>query len=138
MNRATRWIPALTILLAATSLVSADDLTGSDEFLCTPMMANACDPDEGCAQKAPWTLNVPLFIEVDLKGKKMSTTEASGLNRATEIKNLLREDGLIVLQGYQERRAFSMVISEETGMLTFSVSSEDQGAVIFGACTPKP
>ena len=67
----------------------------------------------------------------------MSTTEASGLNRETEIKHLLREDGLIVLQGYQLRRAFSMVITEETGILTFSVAGEDTGAVIFGACTPK-
>jgi len=138
MSRIKRWVPALTILMAATSLVSADDLTGSDLFLCSPMVANACRPDEGCEQKAPWNLNVPLFIELDLKGKKISTTAASGLNRETAINNLLREDGLIVLQGYQQRRAFSMVIVEETGMLTFSVSSEDQGAVIFGACTPKP
>jgi hypothetical protein len=133
-----RWIPVLTILLAATSLVSADDLTGTDELLCSPVVANACEPDEGCEQKAPWSLNVPLFIEVDLKGKTMRTTEASGLNRETEIKTLLREDGLIVLQGYQQRRAFSIVITEETGLLTFSVSSNDKGAVIFGACTPKP
>ena len=137
MNRATRWVPALTILLVATSLVSADDLTGSDRLLCTPMVANACEPDGGCEQRAPWALNIPLFIEVDLKGKQMSTTEASGLNRKTEINNSLRENGLIVLQGYQQRRAFSMVIVEETGILTFSVSSENEGAVIFGACTPK-
>ena len=137
MNRATRWVPALTILLAATSLVSADDLTGSDKLLCTPMVANACEPDAGCGQTAPWGLNIPLFIEIDLTGKKMSTTEASGLNRETEINNLLRKDGLIVLQGYQNRRAFSMVIVEETGLVTFSVSSENAGAVVFGACTPK-
>ena len=138
MNRATRWVPALTLLLVATSSVSADDLTGSDRLLCTPMVANACEPDTGCEQTAPWALNIPLFIEMDLKGKKMSTTEASGLNRETEIKNFLREDGLIVLQGYQKRRAFSVVIIEETGLSTFSVSSEDKGAVIFGACTPMP
>jgi hypothetical protein len=124
--------------LAAASLVSADDLTGSDQILCTPMVANACESDAGCEQMAPWALNIPLFIEVDLKGKKMSTTEASGLNRETEIKNFLREDGLIVLQGYQMRRAFSIVINEETGLSTFWVSSENAGAVIFGACTPKP
>jgi len=138
MNRVTRRIAVLTILLAATSLVSADDLTGSDELLCSPMLANACLPDDGCEQKAPWALNIPLFIEIDLKARKMSTTEASGLNRETEINNLVREDGLIVLQGHQLRRAFSIVINEETGLLTFSVSSEDKGAVIFGACTPKP
>jgi hypothetical protein len=138
MNRTIRWIFALMILLVGASLASADDLTGSDVLLCSPVMANACGPDEGCAQKTPWSLNVPLFIEVDLANRSMKTTEASGLNRATEINNLLREDGLIVLQGYQMRRAFSIVITEETGFLTFSVSGEDRGAVIFGACTPKP
>jgi hypothetical protein len=138
MNRILRSIFALAILLPAASVVSADDLTGSDELLCTPVTANACDPEEGCAQKTPWSLNVPMFIEIDLASKSMKTTEASGLNRATEINNYLREDGLIVLQGYQTRRAFSIVITEETGFLTFSVSGEDRGAVIFGACTPRP
>lgn len=138
MIRVMRVMLGLAVLLAGAPGVSADNLTGSDNFLCSPMMANACDPDEGCAHKTPWALNVPMFIELDLKSKAMRTTEASGLNRKTEIKHFLREDGLIVLQGYQLRRAFSIVITEETGFLTFSVSGEDRGAVIFGACTPKP
>ena len=138
MNRTLRWIFALTILLTAASLVSADDVTGSADLLCSPAMAHACRPEEGCAQKTPWSLNVPMFIEVDLANKRLRTTEASGLNRATEINNLLREEGLIILQGYQKGRAFSIVITEETGFLTFSVSGDDEGAVIFGACTPKP
>ena len=138
MSRTLRWIFAWSVLLTVAPVVSADDVTGSDELLCSPMMVNGCKLEEGCEATTPWALNVPRFIEVDLANRKMSTTEASGLNRATEINNLLREDGLIVLQGYQQRRAFSMVITEQTGMLTFSVSGADAGAVIFGACTPMP
>jgi len=137
MSRVTRWIVALAVLQTG-ALASADDLTGSDKFLCAPMAANTCWPDEGCEQKGPWALNMPMFIEVNLRTKRLSTTEASGLNRATDIKNLLREEGLIVLQGYQTRRAFSIVITEESGIATFSVAGDDEGAVVFGACTPQP
>ena len=138
MNRVARWVLALAVLQGGASVASADDLTGADKFLCAPMIANTCYPDEGCEPKGPWAANLPFFIEVDLKAKRLSTTEASGLNRATDIKNLLREDGLIILQGYQMRRAFSFVITEASGIATVSVSGDDEGVVVFGACTPKP
>ena len=40
-----------------------------------------------------------MFIEIDFKAKRVSTTEASGENRATPIKNIKRADGMIYLQG---------------------------------------
>ena len=58
------------------------------------------------------------------------------MNRATPIKNLHREDGLIFLQGVEMGRAFSFVIQEETGDLSAAVAREDVTVSVFGACTP--
>ncbi len=125
----------LTLLIASTA-VPADDLTGAKVFLCTTATASQCSADGECTGGPAWNLNIPQFIEVDLAKKTLSTTKASGENRTTPIKNLEREDGLIILQGAENGRAFSWVIIEETGMATVSVAIDGQGIVVFGACTP--
>lgn len=134
-----RWFSYLTLGLALTvapTALLADDLTGATKLLCTAVQANACFMDGTCESGPPWNWNVPQFIEVDLVGKTLATTKASGEDRATEIKTLLRDGELIVIQGFELGRAFSFVIEEKTGMLTAAVAREDRGVTIFGSCTP--
>jgi hypothetical protein len=134
-----KWLPGLALVLlalAAPSAAAADDLTGQQEFLCTAVQVNVCNDDGECTSDQPWNLNIPQFIEVNLKDKKLSTTKASGENRSTPIKNLERADGMIVLQGFEMGRAFSFLINEKTGMLVVSVAREGKAVSVFGACTP--
>ena len=91
-----------------------------------------------CSNEPPWKLDIPQFIEVDLDERTLSTTEASGENRSTPIKNLEREEGLIILQGYEKGRAFSFVIAEEDGMASIAVARDGLNVAVFGACTPMP
>lgn len=91
-----------------------------------------CHADGECFTSPPW------FIVVDLENRRLGTTEASGHNRSTPIKNLERDDGLIFLQGIENGRAFSFVIVEETGMVSIAVAREGLAVTIFGACTPTP
>src|SRR5215510_12176911 len=100
MTRMMKWSLAwMAVLIAvAPPAVRADDLTGADQLLCTAVQATTCTDDGDCAQDLPWNLNVPQFIEVDLKAKRLSTTRASGENRSTPIEYLKRENGEIVLQ----------------------------------------
>ena len=75
---------------------------------------------------------------MDLAAKTLSTTAASGENRSTPIKNLEREEGMIILQGYENGRAFSFVIAEEDGMASIAVARDGLSVAVFGACTPMP
>ena len=84
----------------------------------------------------PWNLNIPQFLQLNLKDKTMSTTKASGENRATPIKTLTREGGQIYLQGLEGGRAFSFVINEESGLLSAGVATDGKVVSVFGACTP--
>jgi hypothetical protein len=135
-------LAALFALMIAVPLAAgaarADDLTGADQLLCTAVQATRCNDDGDCMQDLPWNLNVPQFIQVDLRTKRLSTTKASGENRTTPIEFLKRENGLIVLQGFEGGRAFSFVIGEATGMLTAAVAAEGRAVVVFGACTTMP
>lgn len=142
MRRTRKWGgAALTALLAMTliflaQVASADDLTGSDRFLCTAIQAALCVEDGECAVELPWTVNIPQFIEVDLEANRLATTEASGENRATPIEHLRRVDGTIVFHGFELGRAFSWVIDEQSGRVTAAVASDGMAMAIFGACTP--
>ena len=95
----------ILLVLAIPVAAAADDLTGEQVLLCTAVQVTICSYDGDCAIEPPWNVNIPQFVEVNLKDKKLATTKASGENRATPIKNLLRENGLIYLQGIEGGRA---------------------------------
>jgi hypothetical protein len=131
---------AIILLVVCLSMVlfgsaRADDLTGANVLLCTAVQATVCTTDGDCEIGPPWNWNIPQFIQVDLGGKILRTTKASGENRSTPIKNLERVEGNIFIQGVERGRAFSFVIEEETGYATIAVAREGIGVTVFGACT---
>jgi hypothetical protein len=129
---------ALTVMLFLVCQTAwADDLTGSDLLLCAAVQGTVCFDDGECVVDLPSNLNIPQFIEVDLAAGHLATTRASGENRSTPIAHVSREDGTIVLQGFEMGRAFSLVISEPTGLLTAAVASEGRAVAVFGSCTPR-
>ena len=130
-------ILAVAALLAGAPAV-ADSLEGSDAFLCSTSQAILCAPDEECESGSASSLNIPQFIEIDLAGKMLRTTQASPALRQTPILHVQRADGLIILQGAEMGRAFSFVISESTGEITAAVARDGVAVVVFGACTPLP
>ena len=123
-------------LMVVSGAASADDLNGSNRFLCVPVQATLCIEDGECAVDLPWNVNIPQFIEVDLEVKRLATTAASGENRFTPIEHLRREDGNIVFHGFEMGKAFSWVIDEATGRLTAAIATDGISVSIFGACTP--
>src|SRR5688572_26289501 len=104
---------SLAIVLAAVATSArADDLTGAQRFLCTAAQTTVCYSDGECETGPAWSWDVPQFIEVDLDKKRLSTTKASGQSRTTPIVNFQRDAGQLVLQGYENKRAFSFLIDE--------------------------
>ena len=124
------------VLVLGAQAASADDLTGSDRFLCVPVQAAVCVEDGECAVDLPWNVNIPQFIEVDLEARRLATTAASGENRTTPIEHLRRDAGNIVFHGFEMGRAFSWVIDEATGRVTAAIATDGISVAIFGACTP--
>jgi hypothetical protein len=126
---------SLAVLLAVWPL-HADELTGAGAFLCAAVAATQCTADGECSSGPPWNWKIPQFLEIDLKKNVIRTTQASGENRATPIKNSERSDGRIVLQGVEQGRAFSFVISEQTGMASAAIAADGMTITVFAACTP--
>ncbi len=129
-------LAALVVLTLAPSL-RADDVSGADRLLCAALEATRCTLD-GCVTEDPVMWNIPQFIEIDLKNKRLQTTAASGENRVTPITTLVRKDGHIYIQGIEGGRAFSFVIHEASGDLNAAVAASETATAVFAACTPLP
>ncbi len=125
----------VTAILSISGASIADDLSGLDKFLCSPAQIIACYEGTDCMTLMPWEADIPQFVVVDTKKKLVSTTKGSGENRSTPIKSVQREDSTIYLQGVEGGRAFSFVIHEPSGLLTFSVARDGVTVTVFGACT---
>jgi hypothetical protein len=116
--------------------VFADDVSGSDSLLCYGLSAARCEIGEACEAVAPWQLNLPDFVKLDLRGKRIQTTAGSAEQRETPLQTVQRSNGKILIQGVQGERAFSWVISEMSGEGTLSVAGHGQGVTVFTVCTP--
>ncbi len=116
-------------------LASADDISGVNEIICAATQVQICIENDTCYATTAAELDVPNFVVINIKKKTISTTEASNLNRSTAFTSVVREDGLIYLQGIEGGRAFSFVIDEATGLMTVAVSRDGLAVSVFGACT---
>lgn len=124
----------MVALLAGTAV--ADDLSGADRLLCSTTQATACGMAAECETLPPAELNIPQFVVVDLAGKELRTTPASGEDRRSAVQTVHRDAGEIVLQGYEGGRAFSLVIQETTGQASFASAAQGRAVMAFAACTP--
>ncbi len=131
-----RWL-IVVLLLVASPVAVADDLTGVSRVLCSVVTVGRCDVD-GCTDDTPGGAVILQFVVVDLGAKLLSTTPASGENRSTPIESVRREGGLIVLQGLQNGRAFSFVIAGKSGNASVAIAREELVLAVSAAWTPLP
>lgn len=121
--------------LLFSGITVADNLEGSDEFLCAAGLAQVCFENGECISSTPWELSIPDFVVVDVKGETVSTTKASGENRSSPFSSVERIDGVIYLQGFEGQRLFSFVIDENSGRMTVAIARDGLSITVFGVCT---
>jgi len=116
------------------SAVSADNLAGVTEMVCSTARAQICFETGECFALAPWELNIPDFVVIDTKKKTIRTTKSSAQNRSTAFTRVEIDDRSITLQGV-DVGAFSLVIDVVTGRLTGAIARDGLSVSVFGACT---
>lgn len=134
-KRTNRALAAAVAGLLYAGAAFADDVSGSDALLCYGLTAARCETGEACQAVEPWQLNIPDFVKLDLRGKRIQTTAGSPEQRETPLQNVQRSNGTILLQGVQGDRAFSWLIDETSGEGTLAVAGHGQGVTVFTVCT---
>jgi hypothetical protein len=81
-------------------------------------------------------------LRIDFKNKKLSATFADGSKKVSEIVNLEKIDGKVILQGAEDGikgvrdgLGWSLAIDEENGKMVLTASGDAVAFVMFGACT---
>ena len=106
---------------------------GSTPMLCAVTAISECTADGKCERSTPQEENLPNFVRVDVKGGMLNANDGSG--RKTAIRASTVVDGLLMLQGYENGKAWNMVIGTQTGRWGGSVVEDDGSFSLFGACT---
>jgi hypothetical protein len=125
---------ALFLLISFRGIASAA-FDGSSPLLCVPIEIFDCGAGEGCIESSAESVSIPQFIRIDFGKKTAGGTLMDGAVREVGIDHMKRENGMLVLQGGQQGRGWSVAIGEDTGRMTLTASGDRFGFIIFGACT---
>jgi len=137
MNRlqATGLILALSGAALAAPASAAGKYDGSKPMLCAVTAVSECTKDGNCERSAPQAdgNNLPGFVRVDVPGKLLTDNDGNG--RKTPIKSSAIVDDLLMLQGSENGKAWTIVIGTDNGIFGSSVVEDDGLFAIFGRCT---
>lgn len=110
---------------------AAGKYDGSTPFLCVPTAVAECVADGECRPGTAESENLPDFFKIDLKAK---TIRAEDKGRASPIERIDRSNGEVTLYGTDAARSWILMIREQTGRMSASVTGDGESFVIFGVC----
>jgi hypothetical protein len=114
----------------------ASDFDGSRNLLCAPSDVIECDIAARCERSSVEEIDLPNFIHVQFGKKRLVGTRGDN-ERSTAIQNIQNVNGLTILQGAENGRAWSVVIDQASGRMSGSIADSDGAFSIFGACFPE-
>ncbi len=124
-----------------TASAVAEDFDGSKELICSIMDIVECGPGGKCQQVTAEEVGIPHFLKINFKNKKITATHIGGSKRSTDIENLEKIDGKVIIQGAEDGVegdrdgvGWSLAIAQESGKMVLTASGDDVGFVVFGAC----
>ena len=122
-----------SILLVAPLTAAAQTLDWPASIVCALAEATICTP-EGCHQAALETLDFPRLIRLDLEKGVMHAVTPEHAGRQSHFKVIDSSETRIIMQGFENGRAFSGVL-DEPGTLALSAAVEGTTFSVFGRCT---
>ncbi|MDH4185723.1 MAG: hypothetical protein OEV08_01880 [Nitrospira sp.] len=132
----------ITCLLAMPYTAGAAGFDGTGSLLCAFTNASECTESEGCSKVPVEGLNLPRFVKLDFKNRKISRVEEGG--RTSEMQNMKIIDQKIFLQaaedaieGERDGVGWTAAIMQDSGNLILTASGDNAGFIVFGACTPQ-
>jgi hypothetical protein len=123
---------AACICLTPPQVAAAGKYDGSVPLVCVPLAVTECGAEGECQKGTPQSVNLPQFFSVDFKTMTIRAVEQ---NRESAIKTVDRVNGKMILQGVQGQHGWTLIIAEDTGQMSATISGPGAGYVIFGSCT---
>ena len=125
--RSNLWVAVLVYACALSA--QAADFDGSRFLICAPVEAKSCSPTESCKNSTPGEIGAPSFVKIDFAKKQVM-----GPQRTTAIKVMEKDDNQIVLMGTELGFGWTIVLDQESGEISSTLSNRDGAIVMFGSC----
>jgi hypothetical protein len=125
-------ILAAALLLVTGSALAGPAIDGKQDLMCEPKHLAQCDTDALCATIAVEDVELPPQLRVSFKQKLLSAPDS---DRTSPIRSVEIDPEVVVLQGSQNRRGWSMVIDRATGALSGSIADAQGAIMVAGICT---
>jgi hypothetical protein len=122
---------ALVLCATVAAPALAAGIDGSRSLLCSTVEANDCASGTARVRGLPQDIDVPPFVKLDFAGRTISAR-----GRTSAIQRAARLNGMLIVQGSENSRAFSITVSESTGKLVGAIAGDGEAFVLFGACSP--
>jgi len=114
---------------------SAGNFDGTQPLVCKLESAAACDSDALCGAVEMGDMDLPESIRVDFNGKKLRSPDGQ---RSSPIDSKNVSDAVLIAQGSQNGRGWSMTIDRENGHMTGTIAEASGAFVLFGTCEKAP
>lgn len=112
----------------------AEGIDGETPLVCDLTKGSLCDGVAACAPADFAKIDLPPVYTVDFAAKQLASEDGQ---RTSPIASKELLDAVLVLQGFQNGRGWSMVIDRATGHLSATVADVEGALVIAGACTAR-
>ena len=109
----------------------AEGLDGATPLICDLAKAAQCDGVAVCSDVTPGQIDLPDVFHVDFASRRLVSADEQRTSPITAVEKL---DAVLVLQGQQNGRGWTMVIDRATGHLSASLSDLEGSFVLAGAC----
>jgi hypothetical protein len=121
-------------ILTVPALGMAAELDASKPLICAVTEVLECTEAEGCERRSTEEIAAPEFLRIDAK-KKTLTAETDEEPRTSPIERSEDENGVLVLQGGDDGRGWTMAITIASGEFSGTVAGQEIVFVVFGNCT---
>jgi hypothetical protein len=124
---------ALAALLAVASgpALAAGPLDGTKPLVCSFEGSVACDSDAICGAVEAGDMDLPDSIQVDFEGRRLRSQDGS---RTSPIGLKQVSDAVLIAQGNQNGRGWSITIDRASGQMTGTIAEADGAFIVFGNC----
>jgi hypothetical protein len=125
--------------LALLSAASSPGFAQEKSYICAINEVFECTPVTGCARISLEDANLAGLMLLDVEKKQLGGIPLNGEIKGDDIEGVTVTEKAIILRGSRENdRAWSAVISKETGAVQAGVSTLDSSLSLLGRCTVKP
>ena len=133
-HKITAMTLTLGLILFVLTVGSSISMAANSSLICSGAEAVSCSKDGECIRGPVNKVNLPLFFQVDFGNKKVVSLTETGEVRTSPITGTQSMDGYTIVLGTDVDTGWSMIINEQTGIMTLGVATADTGFTVFGAC----